>query len=257
MNPGPTLRAETRAEGTAIDAAGLERGGDEARRSFLRMMSHELRTPLNSIIGFADILSSELHGPLGAPQYREYSEIIRTSGQRLLNLVNQALEIIRLESGVTELDIHPTPLEAAADDAIQTLAGEASGRDVRVQFEPSGPPLSVLADPKALRTIIAILVQNALTYSPRGGVVRVMLEADGGQATLRVRDDGEGLNPADVPRLMAPFEQGENALVRRSEGAGLGWPLARLLLKAMGGEFLIDPGPGRGLEARFSLPRAD
>ena len=114
----------------------------------------------------------------------------------------------------------------------------------------------VLADGRALRTIAVNLIQNAVTWSPDRAVVRVGIEADGPVVRLIVTDEGEGVDPADIPRLMRPFEQGECALSRRSEGAGLGWPLVRLLVKAMGGEFRVESRPGEGLAASVTLRRA-
>lgn len=234
-------------------AAVRHRAEEQARRAFLRMMSHELRTPLNSIIGFSEILSCELYGPLGAPQYREYAEIVRVSGQRLLRLVNQALEIIRLEGGTGELAIEAEPLDGIIDEAIQLCAEEAEARGVAVVFEPPQPSPVALADARALRTAVANLVQNAVVFGADGGRVEVSLRRDGPLALITVSDEGEGLDPAEVGRLMQPFEQGDNALVRRVEGAGLGWPLVRLLARAMGGTFDIATAPGRGLSATLAL----
>lgn len=245
--PVPEILSEERLAAAEAEAA---------RRSFLRMMSHELRTPLNSIIGFADILSSELYGPLGAPQYRDYARIIGVSGERLLNLVNNALEIIRLEAGTADLQMAACTLDSAVDDACQIIAPEAEARGVSIAFDPPWPALLVLADGRALRTIAVNLIQNAVTWSPDGGLVRVGVEPDGPFVRLVVADAGEGANPADIPRLMRPFEQGECALSRRSEGAGLGWPLVRLLVKAMGGEFRVESRPGEGLTAIVALRRA-
>ena len=245
--PVPEILSEERLAAAEAEAA---------RRSFLRMMSHELRTPLNSIIGFADILSSELYGPLGAPQYRDYARIIGVSGERLLNLVNSALEIIRLEAGTADLQMTACTLDSAVDDACQIIAPEAEARGVSIAFDPPWPALLVLADGRALRTIAVNLIQNAVTWSPDRAVVRVGIEADGPVVRLIVTDEGEGVDPADIPRLMRPFEQGECALSRRSEGAGLGWPLVRLLVKAMGGEFRVESRRGEGLSASVALRRA-
>jgi signal transduction histidine kinase len=245
--PVPDLLSEERLAAAEAEAA---------RRSFLRMMSHELRTPLNSIIGFADILSSELYGPLGAPQYRDYARIIGVSGERLLNLVNSALEIIRLEAGTADLQMTACTIDSAVDDACQIIAPEAEARGVSIAFDPPWPALLVQADGRALRTIAVNLIQNAVTWSPDGGLVRVGIEIDGPLVRLNVADAGEGADPADIPRLMRPFEQGECALSRRREGAGLGWPLVRLLVKAMGGEFRVETRPGEGLTASVALRRA-
>jgi signal transduction histidine kinase len=186
------------------------------KRAFLRLVSHELRTPLNSILGFSEILSAELYGPLGAPQYKEYAEIIQGSGKKLLKLVNQVLEIGRLEG--LELDRGPEALEPAIDDAISAAAGDFT-RGVRpvIAGRPELP--LVLADPWGLRTVLTHLLQNAAMFAPDEGEVRVRAEIGRGHVDLFVEDDGEGVDSADLPRLMMPFEQGQNALVRRVEGA--------------------------------------
>ena len=226
---------------------------EEARRAFLRMMSHELRTPLNSIIGFSEIIASEMYGPLGAPQYREYAGMVQVSGQRLLRLVNQALEIMRLEGGAIDFDLHAEPVDAIIDDAIALCEDDAAPRGVVLAYDPPDQPVFALCDPRGLRTALVNLLQNAITFSPDGGEVRVTLDCEGADVRVGIQDRGEGLNPADIPRLMRPFEQGENALVRRSEGAGLGWPIVRLWIKAMGGDFRVDSAPGEGLTARLRL----
>lgn len=254
--PNPRQGGEPDA-GAPADARDAAARTEAARRSFLRMMSHELRTPLNSIIGFAEILSCELYGPIGAPQYQQYAEIIRVSGQRLLRLVNQALEIIRLEGDAGELDLHPEPLDAICDDAAQLAAEEAEARGVTIAFDPPRPPPVAVADQRGLRTAVLNLLQNAIAFSPEGGVVRMTVRTEDPWAVIEVADDGEGLDPAEVPRLMGPFEQGENALIRRTEGAGLGWPVVRLLAKAMGGHFHVDTAPGQGLTATIRLRRAE
>ncbi len=225
---------------------------DEQKRSFLRMASHELRTPLNSILGFSEILTSELYGPLGAPQYREYAAIIRDSGAKLLKLVNQVLEIARLEAQAMDFDLRPEPLEGAIDDVLAVLGDERT--DVKVEVSGRGELPTVTADPRGLRTTLYHLLHNAVAFSPADGTVFVSAQrlADGVQ--IVIRDQGCGLDPADLPRLMAPFEQGENALTRKVEGAGLGLPIADLTCKAMGGRLTLASKPGKGLTAGVHLP---
>lgn len=252
MTARPSLKV---AQATPADDAASTPGSDAKRRTFLRMMSHEMRTPLNSIIGFADILAAELHGPLGAPEYQEYARIIGSSGHRLLSLVNGAIEIIRLESGNAELDLDILAPEVLVEDALLTLAQEARSREVRLdlQVEPELP--TVLAEARGLRTITAQLVQNAISWSPMGASVVIRLTSHGPLVRLEVCDQGPGVDPDQVPRLMQAFEQGEDALNRHNEGAGLGWRLVRLLADAMGGRFEVDPGFGRGLTAIVTLRR--
>jgi signal transduction histidine kinase len=227
---------------------------DEQKRSFLRMVSHELRTPLNSILGFSEILTSELYGPLGAPQYKEYAEIIHGSGQKLLKLVNQVLEIARLEGQAMELDVQPEALEAALDDTLGSLKPELAARNVCVLVQGRGDLPNVAADPRGLRSALYNILHNAIVFSPEGGQVRVRAERQDDEVEIFIDDEGEGLDPAAVQRLMTPFEQGENALTRRGHGAGLGLPISDLTCRAMGGRLKLVTAPGQGVSARIRLP---
>lgn len=227
---------------------------DEQKRSFLRMVSHELRTPLNSILGFSEILSGELYGPLGAPQYKEYATIIRASGHRLLKLVNQILDIARLEGGTMDLDPRPEPLDHVLDDVLDGLRDEIQARKTEISIPQHGTLPTVLADPRGLRTVLTNLVQNAVNFSPEGSEVRIRAERIDGQVEIVISDDGPGIDIADVPRLIRPFEQGENALTRRTEGAGLGLPICDLLCKAMGGRLRLHSPLCEGLSAQVRLP---
>ncbi len=245
MPPAP-LPAQAAAE---PDGA-IEAAAEDPRRAFLRLVSHELRTPLNSILGFSEILSAELYGPLGAPQYKEYAEIIRGSGKRLLKLVNQVLEIGRLEG--VKLEVGPEAVEPALEGAVSAAALDFT-RGVKPRIEPSPNLPPVLADPWGLRTVLTHLIQNAAAFSPDNGEVRLRAARREDRIDLFVEDDGEGVDPADLPRLMLPFEQGDNALVRRIEGAGLGLAICELTCRAMGAELSIVSSPGQGLSARVSL----
>jgi signal transduction histidine kinase len=240
----PAPGAERRARPKAVSAL------DAQKHAFLRLVSHELRTPLNSILGFSEILSAELYGPLGAPQYKEYAEIIRGSGKKLLKLVNQVLEIGRLEG--LELDVGPEAVEPAIDDAIASASGDF-GRGVHAAIARRDELPLVLADPWGLRTVLTHLLQNAATFAPDDGEVRIRTEIREGYLYLLVEDDGEGVDPAELPRLMRPFEQGENALVRRVEGAGLGLPICELTCRAMGARLQLTSAAGAGMSARVRL----
>jgi len=194
--------------------------------------------------------AAELYGPLGAPQYKEYAEIIRMSGKKLLKLVNQVLEIGRLEG--VELEVGPEAIEPAFEAAVFGAAGDfVRGVHSRIIEGPDLP--LVLADPWGLRTVLTHLVQNAAAFSPDDGEVRLRAEARDGWVDLFVEDDGDGVDAADLPRLMRPFEQGENALVRRVEGAGLGLPICELTCRAMGARLALSSEPGKGLVAKVSL----
>jgi signal transduction histidine kinase len=229
---------------------------DDRRRSFLRMVSHELRTPLNSVIGFSEIISRELYGPIGNPKYRDHAAVIRDSGQKLLKLVNQVLEIARLDAGTADLVLRPESATAAVKQAANSLELEAQARNVSFDIEVAADTPLVLADARGLNTVLTNLLQNAIAFSPEGGVVHVDVRPRGGGVHFRITDQGEGLNPADLPRLMRPFEQGENALTRRSQGAGLGLPICQLLCQDMGGKLRLHTAPGKGLTALVRLAAA-
>jgi signal transduction histidine kinase len=249
----PSAGEEPRAEKSRARAR-LQAAMDEQKRSFLRMVSHELRTPLNSILGFSEILSAELYGPLGAPQYKDYAAIIHGSGQKLLKLVNQVLEIARLEGRTMDFDPRPESVEAALDDVLAMLKPDLEARELVVEVADRAALPLVLADPRGLRSVLFQLLHNAAQFSPDGGRIRVRAESQGGQVEITILDEGEGVDPAQVQRLMAPFEQGENALTRKSEGAGLGLSIADLTCKAMDGRLRLSAGPEKGLCAVVRLP---
>ena len=229
---------------------------DDAKRQFLRMVSHELRTPLNAIIGFSEIISAELYGPLGAPQYREYARHVRQSGHRLLRLVNQILEIARLQDRVVDMETRPEPLDHVLDDVRDLVREDLDGQKVDLHIENDGDLPSVFADPRGLRSLLRNLVENAVFYGPEGGTVTVRARRQGPGVAIEIEDEGDGIDPEDIPRLMNPFEQGDNALTRTSQGAGLGLPIARLTAEAMSGALTLSAAPGGGLIATVTLPAA-
>ena len=223
-----------------------------ARRDFLRMVSHELRTPLNSIIGFSEILSCELYGPLGAPQYKEYADIIQSSGHRLLRLVNQVLELAKLEADGGELELGAEPLEAVFEDAARTVASELAARQLELKISlPEAAP-SAFADARALRTAVVNLLQNAAHFAPEGGEVRLTGRVQGPLVQIEIADDGEGMDRAKLDRMLGAHE---SALTRR-DGAGFGWVIVQALCQAMGGRFEVATAPGEGLSAILSFRRA-
>lgn len=225
------------------------------KRSFLRMVSHELRTPLNSILGFSEILAAELYGPLGSPQYKEYAEIIRDSGHKLLKLVNQVLEIARLEGNTVEWDPRPTPLGGAIEEVLEGFTAELAAHQVSADVAAEPLP-TIMADERGLRTVLSGLVHNAIVFSPPGGTVRIAATAADDMVEIEIANSGDAPDPDDLPRLLMPFEQGENALTRRAEGAGLGLPICALTCQAMGGRVTLSSVKGQSLTARVRLPAA-
>jgi signal transduction histidine kinase len=233
----------------------LPRGLDaEAKRSFLRMISHELRTPLNSIIGFSDVLRQQPNGPL-APQYLEYAAIIGDSGAKMLKMVNQIVEIVRLESQAADLDAHPEPLESLVEEVLLSLRHEARAVDVRLAAEDLEAMPWVQADPKAIKIVLGNLLHNAMAHAPEGDVVTVRARRAGRDVVIEVEDHGPGADAADVARLLRPFEKGLTP-GRGHDGAGLGLPIALLYSRAMGGDLDIRTGLGQGFTAVVTVPAA-
>ncbi len=229
---------------------------DAEKRAFLRTANHELRTPLNAVIGFSEIVSSEAYGPLGAPQYKEYAEMIRQSGYKLLKLVNQIVDIAKLENRAMDMELEPESLDFALDDALIGVRQEIADRKLKVVVEDEGKLPSVTADGRGLRTMLVNLLQNAVFFSPTGGEITIRAARHGDDVELEIRDEGEGVPAEDIPRLMKPFEQGDNAHDRSAPGVGLGLPIVNLLSQAMGGSFRLRSAPGEGMTAVICLPAA-
>jgi signal transduction histidine kinase len=248
----PQALAATDLEQTPLPSPrGLD---EEAKRSFLRMISHELRTPLNSIIGFSEVLRQQPHGSL-APEYLEYAAIIGDSGTKMLKMVNQIVEIVRLESQAADLDIRPEPLENLVEEVLLSLRQDARALNVRLAAEDLEAMPWVLADPRALKIVLGNLLHNAMAHAPEGDVVTVRARRDGRQVVIEVEDHGPGVDVADVPRLMRPFQKGE-VPGRGPDGAGLGLPIALLYSHALGGDLDIRTGQGEGFTVIATIPAA-
>jgi signal transduction histidine kinase len=237
-----------------VPPAPSEAALEEQKRAFLRLVSHELRTPLNSILGFSEILASELYGPLGAPQYKEYAEIVRDSGHKLLRMVNQLVEIARLQAQAMDFEPRPEPLQAAVEEVLAGFTAEIAEGAVVVKVASAAKLPVVSADPRGLRTVLSGLIHNAVVFSPAGAEVRIAAARKGPAVEIVIENPGDVLDPADLARLKQPFEQGETALTRRAQGAGLGLSICALTTKAMGGRLDLAARPKGGLTARVSLP---
>jgi signal transduction histidine kinase len=231
-------------------------GQDEQKRAFLRVVSHELRTPLNSIIGFSEILASELYGPLGTPEYKQYAEIIHESGAKLLKLVNQVLEISRLESRVIDWELEVEPLGPAIDSMRSAIAAEIAARGARIVVVDADNLPEVTADARGLQTVLCGLVQNAILYAPAGSTVRIAARRAGAVVELSIENPGERHDPAEVAAWLHPFEGGERTLTRHAEGAGLGLSICDLTCRAMGATLELRALPEGGVAAVIALPAA-
>jgi signal transduction histidine kinase len=238
----------------------LRRAKDEAemasrsKTEFLANMSHELRTPLNAVIGFSDILIGQIFGPLGDSRYRDYARDIRDSGQHLLNLINDVLDVSKVEFGKVELLEETVDVMAIIEACIRLMRERADTAGIRlVQELPRALP-QIQADSRRLKQILLNLLSNAVKFTPPGG--RVTIRARDGADGLRlvVEDSGIGIAPADLEKALRPFGQIDSRLARKYQGTGLGLPLARSMTELHGGELILESAPGRGTTATVWLP---
>ena len=229
-------------------------GANRAKTDFLTNMSHELRTPLTAIIGFSEILATEAFGPLGQPKYREFSDDILHSGRHLLEVINDMLDIAKLQSGTTELRLQKVPSRSIVDSAVRIVRKRAEEAGVTLEvFVPPDLPI-IEADHLRMRQVLLNLLSNAIKFTPAGGTVSVAAEHRQEGLAMTVRDTGIGMAPDDIPRALQPFVQVDTSLARRHGGTGLGLPLAKLFVDLHGGRFSIRSALGKGTEVTVVLP---
>ncbi|SLN13499.1 sensor histidine kinase [Oceanibacterium hippocampi] len=231
---------------------------NHAKSEFLAVMSHELRTPLNAIIGFSEILSKELFGPLGAPRYRDYATDVHVSGTHLLDIINDILDLSKAEAGKLTLEEEDIDVCDMLNQGLRIIRDKAAQGGVRVAFEVPNDLPALRCDRRLLTQVILNLLSNAVKFTPRGGVVTVEAGLSGdGAIYLCFNDTGIGIAKDDIPKVIAPFVQVESALNRAHEGTGLGLPLTKNILELHGGSLTIESelGVGTTVVARFPADR--
>lgn len=228
---------------------------NRAKSDFLAHMSHELRTPLNAIIGFSEVLQGEMFGPLGSPRYMDYAHDVHRSGVHLLDIINDILDLTKIEAGRLDLTDKPIDLHRAIESCLRMTRDRAAEAQLSLIAE-LPPQLPVLiADERKLRQILLNLLSNAIKFTPPGGSVTITAqETSQGEALIQVRDTGIGMSRQDVPRALEPFRQIDNRLSRRYEGTGLGLPLTKALVELHGGKLIIDTASGQGTTVSILFP---
>jgi len=228
---------------------------NRAKTEFLANMSHELRTPLNAVIGFSEIMESELLGPLGSAQYKSYAADIHESAQHLLTLINDILDVAKIEAGAHELReevVDPVDVVGAVERLVAERAKRA-GLDLSIDM-PEGLP-RLKADERKLKQVLLNLMSNAIKFTPDGGRVALAARQNAnGSFVFEVSDTGIGIAAEDIPRAFAPFEQVDSRLSRQFEGTGLGLPLSAGFVKLHGGTLDLKSQPGVGTRAIVTLP---
>jgi signal transduction histidine kinase len=236
----------------------------KAKTRFLAHMSHELRTPLNAILGFAKLIGDELFGPIGVDKYREYAGLIHESGSHLLSLINDVLDLSKVEAGRMVLDCRPVSVEALASSSTRLMEGLARDRHVALRVEVEPGCQQIYGDERAVKQMIINLLSNALKFTPAGGSVVLRFAHDERSvhgkaagapgAVISVTDTGIGMSEADIVKALDPFGQVDGEIARQHQGTGLGLPLVKVMAEVHGGRLEIDSAPGRGTTMRIRLP---
>lgn len=235
----------------------LAHSADTQSRSksrFLANMSHELRTPLNSILGFSQMMGSEIFGPLGHARYREYAGLIQESGNYLLELINDILDIAKIEAGKYTLTRERVDMGEALKRSLRVMHPQYKEKGVNLDITIAKDLPVIDADARAVRQIIFNLLSNALKFTPAGGRTGVSLSVHARALVLEVKDTGIGISGADLKRLARPFEQANDSYVKGQSGTGLGLALVRSLIGLHGGTLTIRSKRGAGTMVSVSLP---
>jgi signal transduction histidine kinase len=223
-------------------------------RQFLASMTHELRTPLNAIIGFSEIMASRVFGPL-ADRYAEYAKDILSSGRHLLEVVNDILDLSKIEAGELMLDEETVFTDEVADRCIRLVGERARIKSIRIAVDPSADLPPILADSTRMKQILLNLLSNAVKFTPEGGTVSVFSNRDtDGNLKITIVDTGIGMNQDQIIDALLPFRQIHVARRMQEQGTGLGLPIAKSLIELHGGTLTLESQPGRGTKAVILLP---
>lgn len=229
---------------------------NRAKTEFLANMSHELRTPLNAIIGFSEVIAHEIFGAVAPPQYKGYAANILESGRHLLDVINDILDVSRIEAGQMALHPETVDLRTVIDSAVRLIGQRAAdaGLTLEVVAAEDLPPL--LGEARRLKQILINLLANAVKFTPEGGSVTLSARRDpvGGGVVIRVVDTGIGMRPEDIPRALTPFQQVDSRLQRKYEGTGLGLPLTKAFVEMHGGTLTIGSAPAVGTTVTLHFP---
>jgi len=228
---------------------------NKAKSDFLAQMSHELRTPLNSIIGFSDIIRSEVFGPIANQRYKEYVEGVHFSGVHLLSLINDILELARLEAGKVALVEDVVELSSHVDEVLLQLRERAKADGVDLKNGIASKAIRVKGDSRRIYQMLLNLLSNAIKFTPEGGEVSVVAEnLQDGRLALCVKDDGVGMRPEDIEHALEPFTQVGGSVMNAQEGSGLGLSIVKGLIEQHGGTIEIDSKTGAGTTVRLIFP---
>lgn len=229
---------------------------NRAKSTFLANMSHELRTPLNAIIGFAELMRRRMFGTLGHPRYDEYATLIYDSGQLLLDLISDILDMAKIEAGKLELNLEHVDLKETIADCVRLVQQRADNSGVTIGVSIPDATAPLVADRRAIKQVLLNLLSNAVKFTPAGGHVQAAVETRDGRAVITVRDDGIGIPESELSRLGQPFEQVCADPMLAKAGTGLGLALVRALAEKHGGTLRIASHEGSGTSVSVDFPLA-
>jgi signal transduction histidine kinase len=239
-----------------LDAKTKAEIANRTKTEFLANMSHELRTPLNAIMGFSELLKGEMLGPVGNSTYVEYARDIYQSAAHLLQIINDILDLSKVEAGKIELDERQISVHGLVDTSLRLVAERAGEAGVTVINEVASDLPPLFADERLLKQILINLLSNSIKFTQKGGSVRVQAwREQSGVLALSVADSGIGISEDDLPRVMEPFRQADSALSRKYEGTGLGLPLVKSFVELHRGVFELKSQLGVGTTALMRFPR--
>jgi two-component system cell cycle sensor histidine kinase PleC len=243
------------AASAAIEAMVNAQTANRVKSEFLANMSHELRTPLNAIIGFSHLMRAEALGPIGTPRYLDYAQDIQDSAQHLLSIINDILDLSRIEADKDELHEEMIDMHEVIASCVRIVAERAARAGLSIRIGQSQGVPSVRADQRKIKQILINLLSNALKFTPPDGKIEIdsMITANG-RYRCTIADTGIGIDPGDLSRIFEPFVQIDSALNRKYGGTGLGLPLSRMLVDLHGGTIEIESTPGMGTIATVELP---
>lgn len=226
-----------------------------AKTRFLAHMSHELRTPLNAVLGFTRLMDDELFGPIGVPKYKEYIGLIHESGAHLLSLINDVLDLSKIEAGRMELDRRLISVVELTASSTRLMEGLAKDRQIKLLVQVMPDCTAIYGDERSLKQIVINLLSNALKFTQAGGRVTLSIaRRDDGGSALTVADTGIGMTADDIVKALDPFGQVDGEIARQHHGTGLGLPLVKAMAEAHGGYLTVDSEPGTGTTITVHLP---
>lgn len=243
-----------RLEQELIKATRQATAANQRKSQFLAAMSHELRTPLNAILGFSEMIKEQILGPCGNPRYVDYARDIFTAGIHLLGLINDILDLSKVEAGRMQLLEEEIDIPRLVAECLEMVAETARNRGLTLRREEPEGRFRLRGDARLLRQILLNLLSNSLKFTPSGGSISVHLERSAGAAVIQIRDTGIGIAAEAMERVIEEFQQADITVARDHGGTGLGLPLSRRFMALHGGELVLESQVGAGTTATLRFP---